>query len=134
MRIAVEEKLLIHLGYHPGNFITRGSVLVTVWPGDRVDETLSGKINAIFIVGPERTLEQDVEFAISQLVEIAVRALSPASMIRSPPLPALIGWVPASVNWPTAKCPHPTDSTRKAGCGLSASLFCLREWWMRPST
>jgi uncharacterized membrane protein len=28
-------------------------------------------------VGPERTLEQDVEFAISQLVEIAVRALSP---------------------------------------------------------
>ena len=29
------------------------------------------------MVGPERTLEQDVEFAISQLVEIAVRALSP---------------------------------------------------------
>jgi uncharacterized membrane protein len=77
MRIAVEEDLLIHLGYHPGNFITRGSVLVTVWPGDKVDETLSRKINAIFIVGPERTLEQDVEFAISQLVEIAVRALSP---------------------------------------------------------
>jgi hypothetical protein len=50
---------------------------VTVWPGEKVDETLSRKINAIFIVGPERTLEQDVEFAISQLVEIAVRALSP---------------------------------------------------------
>ena len=77
MQIAVEENLLIHLGYRPGNFITRGSVLVTVWPGEKVDETLSGKINAIFIVGPERTLEQDVEFAISQLVEIAVRALSP---------------------------------------------------------
>jgi uncharacterized membrane protein len=77
MRIAVEENLLIHLGYRPGNFITRGSVLVTVWPGEKVDEKLSRKINAIFIVGPERTLEQDVEFAISQLVEIAVRALSP---------------------------------------------------------
>ncbi|MGD8337809.1 MAG: DUF2254 domain-containing protein [Desulfobacterales bacterium] len=77
MRIAVEEDLLIHFGYHPGNFITRGSVLVTVWPGDRLDETVLGKINSIFIVGPERTLEQDVEFAISQLVEIAVRALSP---------------------------------------------------------
>lgn len=77
IRIAVEENLLIHLGYRPGNFITRGNVLVTVWPGERVDETLSEKINAIFIVGSERTLEQDVEFAISQLVEIAVRALSP---------------------------------------------------------
>ena len=77
MRIAVEENLLLHLGYRPGNFITRGSVLVTVWPGEKVDEKLTTKINAIFIVGPERTLEQDVEFAISQLVEIAVRALSP---------------------------------------------------------
>jgi uncharacterized membrane protein len=77
MQIAVEENLLIHLDYRPGNFITRGSVLVTVWPGDKVDGNLSTKINAIFIVGPERTLEQDVEFAISQLVEIAVRALSP---------------------------------------------------------
>ncbi|MGD8297199.1 MAG: DUF2254 domain-containing protein [Desulfobacterales bacterium] len=77
MQIAVEEDLLIHLGHRPGNFITRHGVLVTVWPGDRIDEKLSNKINAIIIVGPERTLEQDVEFAISQLVEIAVRALSP---------------------------------------------------------
>ena len=77
MRIAVEEDLLIHLGYRPGNFITRGHVLVTVWPGKKVDEKLSKKLNKIFILGPERTLEQDVEFAVSQLVEIAVRALSP---------------------------------------------------------
>ena len=77
MKVATEENLLIHLGYRPGNFITRGGCLVTIWPGEKVDEALSEKINDIFIVGPERTLEQDVEFAISQLVEIAVRALSP---------------------------------------------------------
>jgi uncharacterized membrane protein len=77
LRIAVEKDLLIHLGIRPGNFITRGNILVTVWPGEKVDQRLSKKINAIFIVGAERTLEQDVEFAISQLVEIAVRALSP---------------------------------------------------------
>jgi uncharacterized membrane protein len=96
MRIAVEENLLIHLGYRPGHFITRGGVLVTVWPGERVDETLSEKINAIFIVGPERTLEQDVEFAISQLVEIAVRALSPGI---NDPITALtcIDWLGVSL-------------------------------------
>ena len=77
MKLAAEENLLIHLGYRPGNFITRGGCLVTIWPGEKVDEALSEKINEIFIVGPERTLEQDAEFAISQLVEIAVRALSP---------------------------------------------------------
>jgi uncharacterized membrane protein len=96
MRIAVEADLLIHLGYRPGNFITRGSVLVTVWPGDKVDQTLSKKINAIIILGPERTLEQDVEFAISQLVEIAVRALSPGI---NDPITAItcIDWLGASI-------------------------------------
>ena len=33
MGIAVEEDLLIHLGHRPGHFVTRGDVLVTVWPG-----------------------------------------------------------------------------------------------------
>jgi uncharacterized membrane protein len=77
MKFATEENLLIHLGYRPGNFITGGSCLVTVWPGEKVDAALSRKINDIFILGPDRTLEQDAEFAISQLVEIAIRALSP---------------------------------------------------------
>ena len=77
MNVATEENLLIHLGYRPGAFITKSSVLVTVWPGTKVNDKLSDKINTVFILGPERTLEQDAEFAIYQMVEIAVRALSP---------------------------------------------------------
>jgi uncharacterized membrane protein len=77
MACAIEQNLLIHLGYRPGNFVTRGATLVTVWPGEKVDDALAKKINTLLIVGPERTLEQDVEFAVSQLVEVAVRALSP---------------------------------------------------------
>jgi uncharacterized membrane protein len=96
MQIAIEENLLIHLGYRPGNFITRGSILVTVWPGEKADEKLSKKVNAVFIVGAERTLEQDVEFAVSQLVEIAVRALSPGI---NDPITAItcIDWLGASL-------------------------------------
>jgi len=96
MRIAVEENLLIHLGYRPGNFITQGGCLVTIWPGEKVDDRLCKKINTIFILGPERTLEQDVEFAISQLVEIAVRALSPGI---NDPITAItcIDWLGASL-------------------------------------
>jgi uncharacterized membrane protein len=47
-----------------------------VWPGENVGQKLSRDINSAFILGRERTLEQDVEYAISQLSEIAVRALS----------------------------------------------------------
>ena len=61
----------------------RVGTLVTVWPGDGFGEKRSGKINAIFIVGPERTLEQDVELANSQLVEIAVRAFGREPKISS---------------------------------------------------
>ena len=51
--------------------------MVKVWPQKRVDEELVQKINNVFILGAQRTREQDVEFAINQLVEIALRALSP---------------------------------------------------------
>ncbi len=77
MTICEEEDLLVHLAYRPGQFITAGSILLTVWPGHRVDASLAQRMNAIFILGTERTLEQDVEFAIAQLAEVAVRALSP---------------------------------------------------------
>lgn len=96
LQCAVEQDLLIHLGYRPGDFITQGCNLVTVWPGDKVDDALRKKINALLIVGPERTLEQDVEFAINQLVEIAVRALSPGI---NDPITAItcIDWMGASL-------------------------------------
>jgi len=51
--------------------------MVMVWPGDRVTETLIDKMNAAFVLGNQRTAAQDVEFSFLQLVEIAVRALSP---------------------------------------------------------
>lgn len=96
MKIALAEDLLIHIGYRPGDFVTQRSTLVTVWPGERIDEPLKKKINAIFIVGSERTPEQDAEFAISQLVEIAVRALSPGI---NDPITAMtcIDWLGASL-------------------------------------
>jgi uncharacterized membrane protein len=49
----------------------------TIIPASRVDEDIKKKINAAFLLGSNRTQEQDVEFAVSQLVEVASRALSP---------------------------------------------------------
>jgi len=51
LAIAVDRDLLIHLGYRPGDFITRGTILVTVWPGYKIDVDLARTIHAIFIVG-----------------------------------------------------------------------------------
>ena len=77
MKIAERDDLLIHVKYRPGHFIARGSVLMSAWPEERVDDDLSSEIDALMVLGNQRTLGQDVEFSVNQLVELAVRALSP---------------------------------------------------------
>ncbi|MEP0754352.1 DUF2254 domain-containing protein [Trichocoleus sp. Lan] len=77
MKIATSKNLLLRLKYRPGKFIVEGSELVMIWPGERVNKKLTQQFNQAFIFGEQRTEQQDVEFPIDQLVEIAARALSP---------------------------------------------------------
>ncbi len=78
MKLANKQNLLLRIKSRPGKFVIQGSVLVLVWPGDCANEKLNKKINDAFILGKERTEQQDIEFPINQLVEIALRAISPA--------------------------------------------------------
>jgi uncharacterized membrane protein len=77
MALASQEDLLLRLERRPGHYLVKGQAMVMVWPGDRVTQSLVGRINAAFVFGNQRTAAQDVEFSVHQLVEIAVRALSP---------------------------------------------------------
>ncbi len=77
VRFAEEAGVVICLNHRPGHFIVQGHPIGTVWPPEaapRVNEAL-GRAH---ITGPYRTLTQDVSFGIDQLVEIGIRALSPA--------------------------------------------------------
>ena len=77
MRVAVEHDLLLRVETRPGAFVLRGGRLLSVWPPERCDDRVGKRLHAAFIFGAQRTHTQDVEFAVDQLVEIAVRALSP---------------------------------------------------------
>ncbi len=77
MQIATDSNLLLQLQHYPGDFIVKGSSLALVYPGDAVGKKLVERINNVFVLGSQRTDQQDIEFSINQLVEIAVRALSP---------------------------------------------------------
>ncbi len=78
MQIACKYNLLLHVKFRPGKFVVKGSDLVMIFPGKVVNQKLAKQINDAFILGKERTEQQDVEFPINQLVEIALRAISPA--------------------------------------------------------
>lgn len=77
MDLASEEDLLLRLERRPGHYVVKDRSIVMVWPGDRVTKTLVDRVNAAFVFGSQRSASQDIEFSIRQLVEIAVRALSP---------------------------------------------------------
>jgi uncharacterized membrane protein len=75
--IAARTDSVIRLSHRPGHFVVAGSPLATVWPGGAAGQVALGLAKA-HVTGPHRTLMQDPVFAIDQLVEIAIRALSSA--------------------------------------------------------
>jgi uncharacterized membrane protein len=75
--LAAEKGAVIRLLLRPGHFVVEGHPMATVWPPGAA-ESISVALRRAHIAGPNRTLAQDLPFAVDQLVEIAIRALSPA--------------------------------------------------------
>jgi uncharacterized membrane protein len=78
LTLAHEKKLIIRLLHKPGHFVRRGTVVALIWPANQVDEHLAGQLGGLFEIGNVRTPTQDVAYAVNQLVEMAVRAMSAA--------------------------------------------------------
>lgn len=77
MQIATENNLLLRIQQRPGRYVVKGSELVQIFPEEKANKKLAVQINDAFVLGSQRTEQQDMEFPLDQLVEIAVRALSP---------------------------------------------------------
>ena len=77
IEIAETLDAVIRLTHRPGHFVVANRPLATVWPAGAAGQ-VEVALDRAHITGPHRTLTQDPVFAIDQLVEIAIRALSPA--------------------------------------------------------
>ncbi len=73
---ADSQDAVIRLRVRPGGFVFPGSVLGEVWPAAAQSAAQAALARAISI-GDSRSIEQDLEFAVRQMVEVALRALSP---------------------------------------------------------
>jgi uncharacterized membrane protein len=65
------------LDHRPGQFVVQGQVLARVLPATAAGDVDRATREAVEI-GVSRTRRQDIEYAVYQVVEIALRALSPA--------------------------------------------------------
>jgi uncharacterized membrane protein len=77
VRIAARADVVIHMLHRPGHFLVQGHPYAVVWPADQAG-LVAAELASSHVTGPYRTLVQDVSFGLDQLVEIALRALSPA--------------------------------------------------------
>ncbi len=75
--ISSRSHAVIRLLHRPGHFVVEGQPLADVWPASAAPG-VARALGGAHATGPHRTLTQDLSFAVDQLVEIAIRALSPA--------------------------------------------------------
>jgi uncharacterized membrane protein len=70
VRIALERRV--------GQFVPAGAPIMRVVDAGRVTPEREDRLLTAIDIGPARTLQQDIEFGIIQIVDIALRAISPA--------------------------------------------------------
>ena len=77
MRAAKDCDAVVKVEYRPGDFTTRGDILLRVWMDDEWTEQTAQRFRKTFAMGQDRTAHQNILFLADELVEILARALSP---------------------------------------------------------
>lgn len=76
--LAARHQLVVRLDCRAGDFLCRGGTLASVYPSDAFSGEVASQVEQGVIVGSTRTPAQDLEFSLRHLVDVALRALSPA--------------------------------------------------------
>jgi uncharacterized membrane protein len=75
--VAAETSRVIQMEPYIGAKVLVGEPLALVWGRGPVDERIDQRVRSAFALGDERTPEQDLEFYLIEISDIAVKALSP---------------------------------------------------------
>jgi uncharacterized membrane protein len=78
LNLASLQRVKVRVVRRVGQFVPAETPLLMVYKAERLDEEARSQFRAAFDMGPSRTLQQDVEFGILQMVDIALKAISPA--------------------------------------------------------
>ncbi len=74
-----KEMLTIRLDREVGDFVLTGSVLGRVWPATVQDDgEVADSVRRSYILGVERTQYMDIEHGVIELVDMAIKGLSPS--------------------------------------------------------
>ncbi len=78
LKTAEQNDTVFLLEHRPGEYVLPATVFVTSPSAEKAKKKTIQNIKDCFVIGSQRTPEQDIEFAINQLVDVALHALSPS--------------------------------------------------------
>jgi uncharacterized membrane protein len=78
LKAAVDRDLVIRMEYRIGDFVVKDTPLVSISRAADKDTELTGALKAAFTIDRTRTIEQDAAYGVRQIVDVALRALSPS--------------------------------------------------------
>jgi uncharacterized membrane protein len=78
VRFARAHRCTVVLEHAVGDFVPKGAPVISVYGGDEATRPSKRRLHGMTALGVERTIEQDPAFALRIMVDIAIRALSPA--------------------------------------------------------
>jgi uncharacterized membrane protein len=77
-RLAKSYHIKIRVLRRVGHFVPEGVPFLMISRAERATPERVAELRAAFDFGPSRTLQQDIEFGVLQIVDIALKAISPA--------------------------------------------------------
>lgn len=77
MNLARDYKSIVRMARGIGDFVVQDTLLVSLALTCPPDQKMIDALNAAYSIGPQRTVDQDPAFGIRQIVDMAIKSLSP---------------------------------------------------------
>ncbi|WP_194974691.1 DUF2254 domain-containing protein [Aquiflexum lacus] len=77
LEFVVKQNALLELHYRPGSYLVKGMEIGILYTNKNLENEAMENLLVPFVIGKTKTSQQDLEYSIHQMVEIAARALSP---------------------------------------------------------
>ena len=78
VRFARQHRSTLVLNHAIGDFVPAGVAVIRVYGGEPTGDGDEHQLRRMIVLGVERTIEQDPAFAVRIMVDVAIKALSPA--------------------------------------------------------
>lgn len=77
LRLAINNRTIVRMEYGIGAFVVQDTALLSLALTYPPDQNMIDALNGAYSIGRHRTVDQDPAFGIRQIVDIAIKALSP---------------------------------------------------------